>query len=316
MRGSTTPLVEGGLLTAIAVILGLASVYLPVLALFVEFFSAVPIVVLTVRQGAAKGAVALVASFLLLTIFVGPLLSMRIALSFGVCGLVLGMCIERGFGAVKCFVAALITAFVAQIVAVSILMFALDVNMMDTELSAVQEAFDESFQMYETMGVDPQAIAELRAQVAPTLKLLSHLMPSLLILMALLNTAACYLTSQWIFSKLRMKFVAPMPPLAQWKFPPVFLYIASFAILGVYWGATREWELLYTAAVNVTFFAMGVGFLQGLAVLSSLADKYEVSKLVRRIVFVIVILNMLTIEIVAFTGLFDMIFDYRKKFSG
>lgn len=310
-----TPTVEGGLLTAITVILGLAAIFLPIVGAFVEFFCAVPIVVLTVRQGVRRGALALLASFVLLTMFVGPLLSMRIALSFGVCGLVLGFFISRGFDTVRCFVATLVAAFAAQVVAVAILMLALDVNPMDVEISAVQEAFDESFKMYEEMGVDRQAIENLRVQVEPSIKLIRYLMPSILILMAVLNAAACYLTSKWIFAKLHLKFVEPLPEFSQWRFPIVFLYVAAFAILGVYWGSTRGWETLYTISVNVTFFAMGVGFLQGLSVLSFIADRYNLATWLRRVICVILLLNLFTIQIVAFTGLFDMIFDYRQKFS-
>lgn len=315
MSSRVTPTVEGGLLTAIAVILGLAATYLPVVGVFVEFFCAVPIVVLSVRQGAAKGALALVASFLILSMFIGPLLAMRIALSFGVCGLVLGYCVSKGFSAVKCFVATLIAAFFAQVVAVAIVTFVMEVNVLEMELSGVQEAFEDSFKMYETMGVDKQAIEELRGQVAPTLQLMGYLMPFLLALMGLLNAIICYVTSRWIFTKLRMKFVEPLPEFAAWRFPKIFLYMVAFAVIGVYWGATREWTLLYTISVNVSFVATGIGFVQGLAVLSAVAEHFKVSKFWRRLVFVVIILNMLFIEIVAFTGLFDMVFDYRKRLS-
>lgn len=310
-----TPTVEGGLLTAITVILGLAAVYLPIFGAFVEFFCGVPIVVLTVRQGVKRGAISLASSLLLLAMFIGPLLSMRIALSFGICGLVLGICIVRGLNTIKSFLATLGVAFIAQIFAVGILMLALDVNPMDVELKAVQEAFDESFKMYEEMGVNKQAIAQLREQVEPSIKLLGYLMPSILLIMAVINSAACYLTSKWIFQKLRMKFLEPLPPFHEWRFPITFLYVASFAILGVYWGSTRGWEILYTISVNVTFFSMGVGFLQGAALLSYIAELYNVSTWLRRAIFFLLILNMLTIQIVAITGMFDMIFDYRKKFS-
>lgn len=314
MSGKVSPVVEGGLLTAIAVILGLASVYLPVFGVFVEFFCAVPIVVLTVRQGAQKGALSLVASFLLLTMFVGPILSMRIALSFGICGLVLGFCVAKGFSAVRCFVAALIISFVAQFIAVGILSAAMEINFMDTEISAVREAFDESLKMYEEMGVDQKALEQIREQITPTLELLKFLLPTILFFMALLNAVACYLTAQWIFKKLRLKFVEPMPNFAEWRFPKIFLYVTAFAILGVYWGSTRGWELLYTISVNATFLTMSAGFLQGLAVLSYVAERHNVSTWLRRVIFVIIILNGLLIEIVAFTGIFDMIFDYRTRF--
>ena len=315
MNSKITPTVEGGLLTAVAVILGLASTFLPVIGVFVEFFCAVPIAVLTVRQGAGKGFLALAASFLILAMFIGPLLSMRIALSFGICGLVLGYCIERNFSTVKTFVATFLTSYVAQIFAILILTFVMGVNVMQTELSSVQEMFDELFKVYEEAGVSPQDLAQIKEQVEPTLKLMSYLLPFLLGLIGLLNAALCYLTSRWIFQKLRMKFLEPVPLFAQWKFPKIFLYIALLATLGLYWGSTRSWDLLYTVSINVQFFAMCIAFVQGLAVLSAVADKYNLSKFLRRIFFILSILNMLMIEIIAFVGLFDMVFDYRKMLT-
>lgn len=310
-----TPTVEGGLLTAITVLLGLAGAYLPIGGVFVGIFFGVPIVVLTVRQGVRRGAVSLSASMILMMAFVGPLLSLRVALSFGLCGLVLGSCIERGFSTVRSFLTTLSAAFIAQIIAMGMLMLALDVNPIDVELKAVQEEFDESLKIYEEMGVEPQAIAQLREQIAPSVELMKYLLPSILLIIAVINTAACYLMAKWIFQKLRMKFLEPLPPFHDWHFPITFLYLASFAILGTYWGSTRDWEILYTVSVNVVFFAMSVGFLQGLAVLSFVAEHYNVSTWLRRVIFVIIILNIFTIQIVTVTGMFDMIFDYRKNFS-
>lgn len=315
MESRVTPTIEGGLLTAIAVILGLTSVYLPIIGIIIEFFCAVPIVVLTVRQGVAKGALALVASFLILTMFIGPLLAMRIALSFGICGLVLGFCISKNFGAVKCFVATLITAFFAQVIAIAILTFVMGINLMEMEMSSVKEMFDETFRMYAAFGMDQQVLDQLRGQVDATLKLMKYLMPFLLALMGLINALACYLTSKWIFAKLRMKFVEPMPNFAEWRFPKVLLYFVAFSTIGVYWGSTREWTALYTLSINVQFVSLIVAFIQGLAVLSSTADHFNISKFWRRLLFIVIIFNLWLIQIVAFTGLFDMIFDYRNRFA-
>ena len=314
MESKVTPTIEGGLLTAISVILGLVSVYLPVIGLFVEFFCAVPIVVLTVRQGAAKGALALVASFLILTMFIGPLLAMRIALSFGICGLVLGFCISKNFSAVKCFVATLITAFFAQVIAIAILTFVMGINLMETELSSVKEMFDETFRMYEAIGMDQQTLTQLRGQVSATLELMKYLLPFLLAIMGLINALACYWTSKLIFAKLRMKFVDPMPKFSEWRFPKVLLYIVAFATIGIYWGSTREWTTLYTISINVQFAVMIMALIQGMAVMSAVANKFNLSTFWRRLFFIVIIFNMWLIQIIAFTGLFDMIFDYRKRF--
>ncbi len=315
MRNNITPTVEGGLLTAIAVVLGLASVYVPVFGVVIEFFLAVPIVVLTVRQGVGKGFMSVGVSFLLLSMFVGPLLSSRIALSFGICGLVLGFCILKNFDAVKCFLSTLVAAFVAQIIAVAILTAFMGINVMETQLDMVKESFDQSFRMYESMGIEKAEIDEARDRVEPTLKLLSYLMPVLLLCMALINTVACWLTAHWIFPKLRLK-IPELPAFKYWKFPQVFMYIAAFSLIGLYWGGTREITLLYEISVNCLVFAMVVGVIQGFSLMSFFADRHNVSKFMRRLIFLILILNMMLLEIVAFTGLFDMIFDYRKRFSG
>ena len=314
MGRNITPTVEGGLLTAIAVILGLMSVYVPVFGVVMEFFLAVPIVVLTVRQGTGKGFMAVLVSFLLLSMLTGPVLASRIALSFGICGLVFGYCILQNFGAVKSFIITLVSAFVSQIVAVGILTVFMGINVMETELNLIQESFDQSFQMYESMGMGKEQIDEAKSQVAPTLELLSHLMPVLLLMLALINTIACKLTSQWIFPKIGMKEISTFPQFREWKFPVAFMYIAAFSFIGMYWGFTREWTLIYEISINLLIFAMIVGAVEGFALMSFFADRHNVSKFMRRLIFFILILNMTLLEIVAFTGLFDMIFDYRKRF--
>ena len=59
---------------------------------------------------------------------------------------------------------------------------------------------------------------------------------------------------------------------------------------------------------------MLVGLTQGLAIVSFLFDRYKVSKLMRRLLYALILLNMFMAQLVAVTGLLDMFFDYRKKF--
>ena len=313
MKNSVTPVVEGGLLVAISVVLGLGATYLPVVGMAVEFFSAVPFVVLTVRQGVGRGLSALIVSFCLLAMFMGPLLAARLAFTINICGVILGWCVQKNFSTVKCFVATLISSAVAQTLAIGFMMAIMGINFTDTQLSMLKESFEQSFQFYESIGVSSAEIDNAKKQVEPVLQLMSLVMPTVIFLMSLVNTVACYLTSKWIFQKLKFKFVEPLPPFAQWKFPVFFLYLAAFAMLGSYWGVTREWNLIYIISLNATFLSLGVGFLQGLSVLSFAADKYNISKFARRIVFIMIIFSGLFLQIISFVGLFDMIFDYRKK---
>ena len=313
MDNKIKPIVEGGLLAAIAVILGLASVYLPVIGIFIEFFWALPIIILTVRQGVKMGTLMLIVSLVLLSLFIGPLLAIRVVLSFGFSGLALGYCVRKNFSAVKIFIASLIVAFTAQIAVVLILLFIMDIDIMGTQVTMIRESFEQSFAMYESMGVDKGTIDQAKAQVEPAISLISILMPTMLMIMAVVNTSACYLTAKWIFPKIGLK-MPELPPFAQWRFSIVFLYLAAFALIGLYWGSTRNLSILYEISVNANILAMGVGFIQGLSLMSFAADYYKLSKFIRRLIFIIVIFNFMLIQIVAFTGLFDMWFDYRRRF--
>ena len=315
MNKNVTPAVEGGLLTAIAVILGLAATYLPIAGAVVEFFCPIPFVILTVKRGLKIGIAALLVSFILMTLFAGPILSLRIVLTLNVCGVVLGFCVSKKFSTVKSFVATFLSAAISQMILIIFLSVAMDINFADSELSALKEGFADAFNFYETAGIDQQALTEMRGQITKVVELMSYLIPTILILIALINTVACYITSRWIFKKLQMEFIAPLPNFSEWRFPVFFLYLTAFAVIGMYWGETRDWNFIFTAAMNILIFSTGIGLIQGFSILSFFADRYNVSKFWRRFFYLLILLNGLLTQILSFAGLFDMLFDYRKKFS-
>ena len=313
-NSNITPTVEGGLVIAIAVILGLASTYLPVIGMFVDFFWALPFAILSVRLGIQKASFSLLATMILLSLFIGAVFTLRLGLSFGFTGLALGFAIQKNFSAVKVFMFTLMVSFAAQIIAMMLMLFVMDINFLETQISMVKESFEQTFSLYESLGVDEAQIEQARSQVEPAIALLSILMPTLLLLMALINTIICFYTAKWIFPKLGLQ-ISSFPPFSTWRFPVAFFYLMLLALLGLYWGSTRNLNLLYSVSVNANILALFVGFLQGLSVLSFAADRFNLSKLVRRLIFIVIILNLMLFQIVAFTGLFDMFFDYRRRFS-
>jgi len=312
MGKSVTPTIEGGLLVAITVILGLITVYVPILGMFVEFFCAVPLAVLTTRQGAKKGLMALFVVLILLSMLISPLLAIRLTLSFVICGVIFGWSLRKGFSAVKIFVMTLIVASAAQIVTLSLLLAVMDVNFIEMQIEFVRESFNESFAVYEAMGVDKAQINATKSQIEPALQTLALLMPTIIMLTAIMNAVAVWLTSQWIFPKLQMK-IPSLPPFAEWKFPAPIFYMAIVGGLCMYWSFTRGWTQIQEISLNLTIVSMLIGLIQGLSLLSFIFDHYKISKLVRRIFYVLLLLNMFFLQLVAITGLVDMLFDYRKR---
>ena len=312
MVRSVTPTIESGLLVAITVIISLISVYIPLFGIFIGFFGAVPLAVLTARQGIGKGCTALIVTFILLAMLIHPIISLRLMLSSGLCGVVLGFCVRKNFSAVKIFLATLIVASVGQILSLIIILAFVNVNFISTQMDLIRESFKESFAMYESLGVDKNRIAEAKAQVEPALQTMMYLMPTLIMLSALVDTLAAWFTSKWIFPKLQMK-LPTFPPFAEWKFPSIFLYTAAFGAIGLYWGFTRGWTQIYEIALNLTFISMTLGLVQGFSLLSFILDHYKISKVFRWIFYVLIIFNMFFAQLLAITGLVDMLLDYRKR---
>ncbi|MBQ9497373.1 MAG: YybS family protein, partial [Selenomonadaceae bacterium] len=278
MGRNITPTVEGGLLVAMTLIIGLVSVFIPILGTFAEFFCAVPLAVLTARQGAGKGFSALVVTFILLSMLISPILSVRLALSFGVCGVALGWCVRKNFGATKIFLVTLIVASAAQVVTLALLIAVMDINLVDTQVDMVRESFSESFALYESMGVEKERITEAKAQVEPAIQMMVYLMPTILMLTALINAVAVWLTAHWIFPKLQIK-IPTLPAFAEWRFPSLFCYTAIIGGLGMYWGVTRGWTEIYEVTLNLLVVSAIIGLVQGLSLLSAVFDRYKISKL-------------------------------------
>ena len=82
----------------------------------------------------------------------------------------------------------------------------------------------------------------------------------------------------------------------------------------MYWGFTRGWTEIYEITLNLLVVSALVGLVQGFSLLSAVFDRYKVSKFLRRFFYVIFVLNMFFLQLLAITGLVDMLFDYRKKF--
>lgn len=313
MRRNITPMIESSLLVAITVILGVATVFLPIVGTFLEFFCAVPLAVLTARQGTGKGFTALFVAVILLSMMISPLPTLRLALSYWICGIALGWCIQKNFSAVRIFFTLLVVSSTAQVVMFAFFIAIMDVNLIDTQIEMLRESFAESFSMYESMGIEPERIAEAKSQVEPLLQTIVYIMPTLMMLYALITSAAVWLTSHWIFPKLQMK-IPTLPPFTEWRFPSLFMYTLIIGGLGMYWGVTRNWIGIQEISMNLMLVSVIIGIFQGLALLSAIFDRYKVSKLLRRILYAFLILNMFLLQLVAIIGFMDMIFNYRERF--
>jgi uncharacterized protein YybS (DUF2232 family) len=309
-----TPLTESGLLTALSVVLALAAIYLPVVGFLVVLLWPLPLVVLVVRHGLRYGVMAAAVAGLLVGILVEPLLALRLILAFGPAGIILGLAFRRRTSGVWAFGATLGAAILGQIMAVLLLLAVTNINPLTAQVDMLQSSFDTSLQLYADMGLDEEQLAKTKADIQEGIKMLSYLFPLVFILTGLLYAAVAYSTGSRVLRRLGHD-VPQFPPFAEWRLPQAFLYLFGFALVGLYWGGTRQITLLYEISLNANVLAILAGLLQGMVLIHCLLRHYKVIIPLRIVVYVFVIMTPFLAQVTAMTGLIDMLFDYRRRFS-
>lgn len=309
-----TPLTESGLLTALSVVLALAAVYLPLVGFLVVLLWPLPLVVLVVRHGWRYGVMAAVVAGLLVGMLVEPMLALRLVLAFGPAGIVLGLAFRRGVSGVWAFGSTLAAAILGQVMAVLLLLAVTDINPLSMQVEMLESSFDTSLQLYADVGMGEEQIAKTREEIQQGIQMLTYLFPLVFILTGLLYAVVAYSTGSRVLRRLGHD-VPQFPPFAEWRLPQAFLYMFGFALVGLYWGGTRQITLLYEISLNANVLAIMAGLLQGLVLVHCLLRHYNVSVPLRIIVYVFIFMNPFVAQVTAMTGLIDMLFDYRRRFS-
>ena len=95
------PMVEGGILAAVAILFALISVYVPFIGVFVDLIWPVPIILLGVRNGYKWSIMATLVAGVLIAILLGPLRAVGVAIGFGLIGITLGHAFRKNYSPVK-----------------------------------------------------------------------------------------------------------------------------------------------------------------------------------------------------------------------
>ena len=289
-------LTESSLLAALTVIAALVSVYVPILGIAAALIWPLPVIVIVVRHGLRWGIISTIASTIIMSILIMPTIALRMALGFMLPALVLGY------------------GFYAMLSALALTFFIMDINPLAAQMDTLKESFDMSISLYETMGISAEELAERKAILDQSFKLLELIMPLVLVLSSLIVTILNFALGGMVLRRLGHK-VNVLPPFNEWRFPQVFAYIMGFALVGLYWGFTRDIQMLTQVSLNFFFLCFIAGFIQGAALLRAITDKYHIPRVFYYMVVAFIFLSGLPGQVMSFTGIFDMVFDYRKRFN-
>lgn len=309
------PAAVAGVMTAAAVIYALAAVYLPMLTTIMGLLWPVFIALVVVRAGVSWGVLTAVLSFLLLMPLVTPMAAAAFVLSFAPTGLVLGALVRRGAGTVRTLIAGAAGAVGGIAAGVGVAFALVGINPLALDPETLGRTMEQAADIYRAFGMSEAQITETLAAADQMVTLMFQVLPALLLLWGLIEAAASFAVLRMVLARLGTP-VAPFPRFAAWRLPIVFPYLFGFSLVGIYWGLTRDIAWLYQIALNAYLAAFFAGLVQGLSLMQFLMERFSLSPFVRVLLYMFVGLNApLVTQVVSWTGLFDMVYNYRKKMS-
>lgn len=305
------PVVEGGVLSAVAIVFALISAYMPLLGPFVNLIWPVPIILLGVRHGYKWSLLATAVSGILIAMLMHPLQAISVVVGFGLIGIVLGHAIRSGFSPAKTLLWGSVASFVSTVAVLAIGAAVTGINPLNLQTEAMTQAVEQAVAVYRGMGIKEEDLAAMSANMQTLVDLMKIILPAGFVLAAVVITYLNFIVAKAVLKKLGVT-LPDFPAFKEWKLPRAIAYFFALGMVGIYWGKSREITLLYNIAVNVQVLTSTLLFVQGLAIFYFIADKYNLSKFFRGIILILLLTNGFLSQGLIVAGALDMVFDYRR----
>lgn len=309
--------VTAGLCTAIAIVLSMLGLYIPVSSLVVSWLIPLPIMYVGMKLGTRWSLIVTAGTVILSAAFFGALSRAVTCASLALLGTAMGVCYQRQVRPALTLLvsaAAVLAGWAAQA------LFA--VFIMGVSLDTISGAFFGMFdippellaQFYsgETLTQVEQSVKTMQVEIRKTIYFSALAAP---VMYGWIEMTIARL----IFRRLGMKDMPGLPPLARWQMPPASIYVYLFAI-----GASLIYKggyvLPYEAgsALDLALYNLGVAcsfifLLQGISIVWWLPERYKGIRPFRALIVAAAFFIPLVQTFMIIMGVFDMVMHYRER---
>lgn len=292
-------LAESAILAALGLLFILIGNYLPVVSLLL-FLSAVPVVVITYRNGLSMGAMSGLIMALLLSVLIHPEFSVTMYMIFFIPGAIMGYGMQRNQDPFQ----NIFRGFLVMIVAITIYMQILNLffsfDIMEQLKISVEEYMNFQKEYLQGMPVDPVAL----------LSMMRMLLPAFLVMAAIVISFMNYYASASLMRRLGEKRKLGM--LMEFSLPgnvPVGLLLVYLVVYIMYSMNSPYYESIKSSAIAV--FGL-LFFLQGIAVVAYFIHYLKVSGTMKMVVWGAIILLAPVSGVISAIGLIDTAFNFRR----
>ncbi|MGI6361735.1 MAG: YybS family protein [Bacillota bacterium] len=297
------------MMVALAGICGLTS-FLPIIGWVASLIYAIPLAIVTYRYGLRWGIIALLVVTVLLSLFSNPLSAGLLSLQNGVMGLFFGQSFRLKMGALRILIRGIVLAVALSFATllISALMAGFTPLLMyETYVTAIEQMLDTLFTEKTYQGMPA---AEYKAAF---LELFSRILPSLLVIYAMLIAALQYLFIVLIMRRLGHQ-VPKLPAFANWHLNWQLVWGFIIAVILNAVGNLNEWSLLSVITANIMYVYYPLLFICGLAFFYWLSKQLKSLALMVIIVIAAIMFFNVFVYVLLIVAIVDPIFNLREKF--
>ncbi len=313
---SVRALTDGALMAALAALLGIVGIYLPVLGIVTNLVWTLPIILLIMRHDLKMGIMGLTVTEMIISILTGPIQAILFLVNMGGIALVYGYCFKKGLSSLKALLIGTVIAAVST--AATVFLSAFVANLPITQwIGEIKLAIDEGFQIYEKMGVMenilPEGVSpeEYKEQL---FSLINTLLPGAFIAASMGIALVNYLIARTFLKRLKYE-IPDMPMFRDWHLPWQIVWGVILGLGLLISGNYFENEYLRLVGQNILYIYYPVLLVSGISFLVYMWKNNYLTSFMRVIIIMSVFLfGQFFFMMLLLIGLFDPLFDYRRFF--
>jgi len=312
-RIGNAPRKEFLMATAITTLMALAGLYIPVFGVLVTMFIPLPILFYRLRLGRHQGAMVLV----VVTIIVASVMQGRSITStvfffeLGLAGFVLSELFEMDLTLEKTVAAT--TGIVLGTGAAMLALYGLLTpnSLWDQLTGYLHNNLQLALDLYRDMEVSPEQIDLLAESMEGILYVMLRIMPAIVVASTLLVVWSNLLVARPLLRNNRLK-CPDFGNLNEWRAPERLVWVAILS--GIMLLLPHKGVKLL--GVNGLIIMMMVYFFQGIAIVSYYFEKKRFPKILRGILYGLIVLQQFVLLLVIAAGFFDLWTDFRRLKKG
>lgn len=305
----TNKLTEGALLLAVFAVILLMTLYIPVLGVVLNLFLALPFIIFSGKYDRKSSIVFLIGAIAISSI-IGTVLSIPLALFYGLMGLILGDFIREKKSRLAGYITSSIVFLLSVVAQYAFSVVLLDINYLKELTTTMEESMNQSMRIFEAFGQSPDPL--IMEQLQQSITMFQTLLPSILVLSSLFIVFIV----QMVCFPIAKRFGVEAPtirPFSEFQFPKSLLWYYLIALIISIIFQFEQGTYGHTAIINLVFILQFCMLIQGFSFIFYYAKMKGYPKFFPIFVVIFSFIFSIVLYLVRILGIIDLGFDLRKR---